>query len=150
MPRTVVAQNRRARHDYFIESMIEAGLQLTGSEVKSLRLGRGSIAEAYALERLGEVHLVNAHIPEYRPAGTFGHQARRPRKLLLHRREIDRLTGSVQREGMTLIPLQLYFNERGRAKLELGLAKGKRKVDKRHTVKERDWKRDKQRLMKHG
>ena len=112
MPRTVVAQNRRARHDYFVENTFEAGLLLTGSEVKSLRLGRGSISEAYALERLGEVHLVNAHIPEYRPAGTFGHQARRPRKLLLHRREIDRLAGAIQREGMTLIPLQLYFNER--------------------------------------
>ena len=148
MPVRLVAQNRRARHDYFIEDVLEAGMQLSGSEVKSLREGRGSIVEAYAVERSGEVFLVNAHIPEYKPARHFGHAAKRPRKLLLHRREIDRLAGAVRREGATIVPLKLYFNERGRAKLELGLARGKRKVDKRHTIKERDWKRDKQRLMK--
>ncbi len=150
MPVRPVAQNRRARHDYFIEDAVEAGLQLTGSEVKSLRAGQGSIVEAYAVERAGELFLINAHIPEYKPARHFGHAAKRPRKLLLHRREIDRLGGAVRRDGVTLVPLRLYFNERGRAKLELGLARGKRKVDKRHAIKERDWKRDKQRLMKAG
>ncbi len=144
----LVAQNRRARHDYFIEDVLEAGMELSGSEVKSLRAGQGSIVEAYAVERAGEVFLVNAHIPEYKPARHFGHTAKRPRRLLLHRREIDRLAGAVRREGATIVPLKLYFNERGRAKLELGLARGKRKVDKRHAIKERDWKRDKQRLMK--
>ncbi|MCY3980586.1 MAG: SsrA-binding protein SmpB [Alphaproteobacteria bacterium] len=148
MPIRLIAQNRRARHDYFIEDVLEAGMQLSGSEVKSLREGRGSIVEAYAVARSGEMFLVNAHIPEYKPACHFGHMAKRPRKLLLHRREINRLAGAVRREGATLVPLRLYFNERGHAKLELGLARGKRKADKRHAIKERDWKRDKQRLMK--
>ncbi len=147
---TPIAQNRRARHDYFIEESMEAGLQLTGSEVKSLREKRGSIAEAYAGERDGELWLINAHIPEYKPAQRFGHEPRRWRKLLLHKREIERLIGAVKREGVTLVPLQLYFNERGIAKLQLGLARGKRKVDKRETEKKRDWQRQKQRLLRHN
>jgi SsrA-binding protein len=146
--RKVVAQNRRARHDYLIEDSLEAGLMLSGSEVKSLRLGRGSIKEAYAREMGGEIYLVNAHIPPYEAANRFNHAPRRPRKLLLHRREIKRLHGQIQREGYTLVPLQLYFNPRGIAKLELGLARGKRKVDKREAEKKRDWQRKKQRLLR--
>lgn len=145
---TPVAQNRRARHDYFIEDTIEAGIQLAGSEVKSLRFGRGSINEAYAAEEKGELWLINAHIPEYAAAKTFGHAPRRHRKLLLHRREIERLIGAVRREGVTLVPLSLYFNSRGIAKLRIGLARGKRKVDKRETEKARDWQRQKARLMR--
>lgn len=147
-PGRTVAQNRRARHDYFIEDTVEAGLVLTGSEVKSLRQNRGSINEAYAGEQNGEIWLINAHIPEYRGASHFGHEPRRPRKLLLRRRELDRLLGSIRREGYTLIPLSLYFNPRGIAKLQLGLAKGKRKVDKRQSIKERDWARSKARLLR--
>lgn len=147
-PGRTVAQNRRARHDYFIEDTVEAGLVLSGSEVKSLRQNRGSINEAYAGEQNGEIWLINAHIPEYRGASHFGHEPRRPRKLLLHRRELNRLLGSIRREGYTLIPLSLYFNRRGIAKLQLGLAKGKRKVDKRQSIKERDWARSKARLLR--
>lgn len=146
----LVAQNRRARHDYTIEDTMEAGLALTGSEVKSLRLGRGSITEAFAGEKGGEVWLMNAHIPEYEGARNFGHSPRRDRKLLLHRRQIERLIGAVRREGATLIPLRLYFNDRGRAKLELGLAKGKRKIDKRQDIKDRDWKRTQARALRRG
>src|SRR5690606_5171549 len=147
-PGRTVAQNRRARHDYFIEDTVEAGLGLTGREVKSRRQSRGSINEAYAGEQNGEIWLINAHIPEYRGASHFGHEPRRPRKLLLHRRELNRLLGSIRREGYTLIPLSLYFNRRGIAKLQLGLAKGKRKVDKRQSIKERDWARSKARLLR--
>ena len=142
-----VARNRRARHDYHIESTLEAGMQLIGTEVKVLRQGLASINEAYATERGGEIILLNAHFPEY-PAARFNHEPRRPRKLLLHRREINRLLGAVKREGVTLVPLAIYFNDRGRAKLELGLAKGKRKADKRETEKSRDWQRDKARIMR--
>jgi SsrA-binding protein len=142
-----VAQNRRARHDYHIESTIEAGLQLAGTEVKVLRQGLASINEAYATEREGGIYLVNAHFPEY-PSSRFNHEPRRPRLLLLHKREINRLRGAIKREGITLVPLAIYFNERGRAKLELGLAKGKRKADRRESEKERDWQRDKARLMR--
>jgi SsrA-binding protein len=143
-----VVQNRRARHDFFIEDTIEAGLVLTGSEVKSLRAGKASLAEAHAAERGGEIWLFNAHIAEYAAANRFGHEPRRPRKLLLHQREINRLMGQVQREGYTLVPLKIYFNERGVAKLELGLARGKRKVDKRESEKAKDWQRQKQRLLR--
>ena len=146
----LVAQNRRARHDYSIEDTMEAGLALAGSEVKSLRLGRGSITEAFAGEKGGEIWLMNAHIPEYEGARNFGHAPRRERKLLLHRREIERLIGAVRRDGVTLIPLRLYFNDRGRAKLEIGLAKGKRKVDKRQDIKEREWQRTQQRALRRG
>jgi len=146
--RKVVAQNRRATHDYFIEERLEAGLQLLGSEVKSLRNGRASLGEAYAGEDKGELYLFNAHIAEYAPANRFGHDPKRPRKLLLHRRQLERLLGQVRREGYTLIPLSIYFNERGLAKLELGLAKGKRKVDRREDVKKRDWERQRARLLR--
>ena len=142
-----VAQNRRARHDYHIESTIEAGLQLAGTEVKVLRQGLASINEAYATERECAIYHLNAHFPEY-PSSRFNHEPRRPRLLLLHKREINRLRGAIKREGITLVPLAIYFNERGRAKLELGLAKGKRKADRRETEKERDWQRDKARLMR--
>lgn len=142
------AENRRARRDYAIEDTLEAGLMLTGSEVKSLRAGRVNIAEAYARPIDGEIFLVNAHIDEYAQAGPTGHDPRRPRKLLLHRRQIDRLVGAVQRGGATLVPLRLYFNERGIAKLLVGLAHGKRKRDKREDEKKRDWERERGRLMR--
>jgi SsrA-binding protein len=142
-----VAQNRRARHDYYIESTLEAGLQLAGTEVKVLRQGLASIAEAYATEREGALWLMNAHFPEY-PSSRFNHAPGRPRLLLLHKREINRLKGAIKRDGITLVPLAIYFNDRGRTKLELGLAKGKRKQDKRESEKKRDWQRDKARIMR--
>jgi SsrA-binding protein len=149
--RRLVVQNRRARHDYFIEDRLEVGLALIGSEVKSLRAGKASLAEAYAGEEGGELYLLNAHIAEYAPANRFGHEPRRPRKLLVHRRERDRLLGLIRREGYTLVPLAVYFNDRGIAKLDLGLARGKHKHDKREDVKQRDWQRQKARLMReHG
>ena len=144
----VAAQNRRARHDYTIEDTIEAGMVLTGTEVKVLRAGHASINEAYATEQGGELWLINSHIPEYKSANRFNHEPRRPRKLLVHRRQLDKLMGAIKREGVTLVPLSIYFNERGRAKLELGLAKGKKKADKREAEKARDWQRDKARLMR--
>lgn len=146
--RRVVAVNRRATHDYAIEERIEAGLELTGSEVKSLREGRAQIAEAHAGEMGGELWLFNAYIPEYGGANRFNHEVRRPRKLLLRRREIERLKGAVQRKGMTLIPLQLYFSPRGWAKVELGLARGKTLYDKRAATRDRDWQRERERLLK--
>ena len=121
---------------------------LHGSEVKSMRAGRGSINESYASEREGEIYLVNAHVPEYAPANRQNHDPRRPRKLLLHSREVKRLLGSIQREGMTLIPLSIYFNEKGRVKVELGLAHGKRQYDKRAAERDRDWGRQKARIMR--
>jgi SsrA-binding protein len=146
-PKRYAAQNRRARHDYFIESTLETGIQLTGTEVKSLRDGRASIAEAFAGEKDGELYLLNAHIPEY-SASRFNHEPRRPRKLLVHKREMRKLLGAVSREGKTLVPLAIYFNKRGRAKLDLALARGKHKADKRAAIKERDWKREQGRLMR--
>jgi len=145
----IAAQNRKARHDYFIEDTFEAGVMLMGSEVKSLRRGSASIGESYAQEKEGELYLLNAYIPVYEAAAQHsGHQdPRRARKLLLHKREIERLKMAVAREGYTLVPLSIYFNARGIAKVELGLAKGKHKADKRQTSKDRDWKRDKARLM---
>lgn len=142
-----VAQNRRARHDYLIEDTYEAGMALTGSEVKVLREGKASIAEAYAGDKDGEIYLFNANIPEY-PAARVNHEPKRARRLLLHRREINKLLGRVTREGMTLIPLAIFFNDRGRAKLSLGLAKGKRKGDKREAEKARTWQRDRARIMR--
>ena len=144
----VVAENRKARYNYTIEDTVETGIVLTGSEVKSLRAGRANIAESYARNEGGEIILVNAHISEFKQAGQFGHDVRRPRKLLLHKRQIARLTASVQRNGVTLVPLKLYFNDRGIAKLLLGLAVGKRQFDKRETQKRRDWERQKARLMR--
>ena len=143
-----VAENRRARFEYFIDEKFEAGIALTGTEVKSLRGGEGSIAEAYAEIRGGEAWLVNANIPEFSHGNRFNHEPKRPRKLLLKEREIAKFTGAVERKGMTLIPLSVYFNGRGRAKVELALAKGKNAADKRHTIKDREWKRDQARIMR--
>ncbi len=146
--RKFVAQNRKARHNYHIAERFESGIALTGTEVKSLRQGRASMGEAYAVERGGEIYLLNAHIAEYDAGGRFNHEPTRARKLLLKKREIRKLIGSLRRGGMTLVPLSLYFNERGRAKVEIALASGKRKHDKRATEKERDWQRSKQRLLR--
>ncbi len=146
--RRLIAQNRKARHDYFIDSTIEAGLMLRGTEVKSLRQGRGNLSDAWAGEKEGELWLFNAYIPEYESASRFNHEPKRPRKLLVTKRELSRLIGSVQRAGVTLIPLALYFNERGIAKVELGLARGKKQYDKRETSKQRDWDRQKARLLR--
>ena len=143
-----VAENRRARYDYFIDTTYEAGLALTGTEVKALRGGEGSIAESYAEVTNGEVWLVNANIPEFSHGNRFNHEPKRPRKLLLHEREINKLHGAVARDGMTLVPLSIYFNSRGRAKVELALAKGKKAHDKRETIKQRDWKREAGRIMR--
>ena len=146
--RKAVAQNRKARHDYFITSTLEAGLVLVGTEVKSLREGGCQITDAHAAERDGELWLVNAHIPEYRGGNRFNHEPKRSRKLLVNKRERDKLIGAVTREGMTVVPLSIYFNERGIAKCELGLAKGKKKSDKRATERERDWSRERARLLR--
>ena len=144
----VVADNRKARFNYFIDETFEAGVSLTGTEVKSLRLGKATIAEAYADARDGEIWLINSNIPEYLQANRFNHAPKRPRKLLLHKSQINKLVGAVEREGMTLIPLKLYFNERGRAKIELALARGKKLYDKRDTEKKRSWDRERGRLMR--
>jgi SsrA-binding protein len=143
-----VAENRRARFEYFLDEIFEAGIALTGTEVKSLRFGEGSIAESYAEVKGDEVFLVNANIPEFSHGNRHNHEPKRPRKLLLHEREINRLRAGVAREGMTLIPLSVYFNARGRAKVELALARGKKLHDKRETIKDRDWKREQGRLMR--
>jgi SsrA-binding protein len=148
-PGKIAAQNRRARHDYFIETTVEAGIILVGTEVKSLRTGQASIAEAFAREMNGELFLINAHIPEYRQAHRLlQHEVKRPRKLLLHGKEMGKMMGSIKREGVTIVPLAIYFNPRGIAKVQLGLAKGKRKEDKREADKARDWQRDKARLLR--
>ena len=144
----IVAENRRARYDYHIEDKFEAGLALQGTEVKALRAGEASIAESYAEVKNGEVWLINANIPEYSHGNRLNHEPRRPRKLLLHGREINKLFGAVEKKGMTLVPLSIYFNRTGRAKVELALAKGKQAHDKRASIKERDWKRDKARIMR--
>ncbi len=144
----VVAENRRARYEYFLEDFFEAGIALTGTEVKSLRFGEGSIAESYAEVKDDQVSLINANIPEYHFGNRHNHEPKRPRKLLLHEREIKKMRIGVGREGMTLIPLSIYFNSRGRAKVELALAKGKKLHDKRDTEKDRDWKREQGRLMR--
>ena len=144
----VIADNRKARFSYSIEDTLEAGLMLYGSEVKSLRNGRSTIAESYAYAKDGELFLVNAYIPEYTQASRFNHEPRRQRKLLVHKREAGKLAAAIQREGMTLVPLRLYFNPKGIAKIELGIAKGKKIHDKRETEKKRDWQRDKARLMR--
>ena len=144
----IAAANRRARFNYEIGQTYEAGISLTGTEVKSLREGRSNIADAYAGERGGELWLYNAYIPEYLQANRFQHETRRPRKLLLHRREISRLIGAVDRDGMTLVPLKVYFNDRGRAKVELAVARCKKLHDKRETEKKRSWDRERGRLMR--
>jgi SsrA-binding protein len=144
----LVAENRRARHDYFIEDDLEAGIVLEGSEVKSLRTGKANIAESYATVEQGELWLINGYIPAYAQAKSFGHDERRRRKLLVNKRELARLWQGIGREGMTLVPLKLYFNEKGRAKLLLGIARGKKMADKRETEKKRDWAREKARVMR--
>jgi SsrA-binding protein len=146
--RKIVADNRRARHDYAIEEVIEAGLVLTGTEVKSLREGKATIAEAYASPENGGIWLINSTIPQYSMGNRENHEPKRPRKLLLHAREIDRLSQAVERKGYTLAPLKIFFNERGVAKLELGLALGRKHEDKRAHEKQRDWTRQKQRLLR--
>ncbi|MGF1502439.1 MAG: SsrA-binding protein SmpB [Paracoccaceae bacterium] len=150
--RKLVAENRKARHQYFIEDSLEAGIMLAGSEVKALREGQANIAESYASVEGGELWLINGYIPEFSQAkaAAFSHDTRRRRKLLVHKRELARLDQGVGREGMTIVPLKLYFNEKGIAKLELGLAKGKKMADKRDTEKKRDWNREKARLLKQG
>jgi SsrA-binding protein len=144
----IIAENRKARHAYAIDSVLEAGIVLTGSEVKSLRNGKATIAESYASAKDGEIFLVNAYIPEYTQASRFNHEPKRTRKLLVRKSEIAKLSVAALREGMTLIPLKMYFNPKGIAKLELGVAKGKKLHDKRETEKQRDWQRDKARLMR--
>ncbi len=143
-----VAQNRKARHDYAIEDTLEAGIMLTGSEVKSLRLGRCTLIEAFAQVEGGELYLINVHIPAYEGASHFQHEERRKRKLLLHKKEIDRLMAAIGRKGMTVVPLSLYFNDRGNAKVQLGLAKGKTHVDRRDDIKKREWQREQARVMR--
>jgi SsrA-binding protein len=144
----VVAQNRRARFEYEIVETLEVGIILTGSEVKSLRLGTSSINESFAGEMEGEIFLFNANIPEYLQANRFNHEPKRPRKLLMRKRQLNKFLGAIRRKGLTLVPLKLYFNAKGRAKVELGLGRGKRTVDKRNTLKDRDWQRDKARLLR--
>ncbi|GAO77902.1 MULTISPECIES: SsrA-binding protein SmpB [unclassified Sphingopyxis] len=144
----IVAENRRARFDFAIDEVFEAGIALQGTEVKSLRFGEGTIAESYAEVKGHEVWLVNSNIPEFSHGNRHNHEPKRPRKLLLSGREINKMHAAVARQGMTLVPLSIYFNSRGRAKVELAIAKGKKAHDKRESIKERDWKRDKQRLMK--
>jgi len=144
----IVAENRRARFDYAIGDIFEAGIALTGTEVKSLRFGEGSIVESYAEVKGAEIWLINSNIPEFSHGNRNNHEPKRPRKLLLKEREINKMHGAVNRDGMTLVPLSVYFNGRGRAKVELALAKGKKAPDKRATIKEREWKRDQGRLMR--
>lgn len=144
----VVADNRRARYDYEILDTYEAGIELRGSEVKSLRDGKANIAESYAAVNNGELFLVNAYIPEYREANRFNHETKRPRKLLLHAREIDKLSGGVLRDGLTIVPLRVYMNARGRAKVGIALARGKKLHDKRDAIKDRSWNREKARLLR--
>ena len=144
----IVAENRRARFDYFVEERLEAGLELRGTEVKALRVGEGSIAESYATVDGEEVWLINSHIPEYSHGNRMNHEPRRRRKLLLKGREIAKLHGAITRQGLTLVPLSIYFNSSGRAKVELAVARGKKAHDKRDTIKERDWKREQGRLMR--
>jgi SsrA-binding protein len=144
----VVADNRKARFNYEIGEVFEAGIALTGTEVKSLRQGKATIAESYADARGGEIWLVNANISEYLQGGRFNHAPKRPRRLLLHRHQINKLVGAVEREGMTLVPLKLYFNEKGRAKIEIALARGKKLYDKREAEKKRSWERERGRLLR--
>ncbi|GJD42647.1 SsrA-binding protein [Methylobacterium cerastii] len=146
--RRIVADNRAARFHYAIEDTLEAGISLTGTEVKSLRSGRATIGEAYAGPSGGDLMLFNAYIPEYVQASRFNHETKRPRRLLLHRRQIDKWIGATQRQGYTVVPLKIYFNEKGRAKVELGLGKGKQAHDKREASKERDWQRDRARILR--
>lgn len=146
--RQFAAQNRKAYHNFHIDEKHEAGIVLAGTEVKSLRAGRASIGDAYASEHDGELWLINAYIPEYEGGNRYNHETRRPRKLLMKKKELAKLFGAIQRKGMTLVPLSIYFNKRGMAKVEIGVARGKKDYDKRATEKDRDWKREKERLMR--
>ncbi len=147
----IAADNRRARFDYELGETFEAGVMLVGTEVKALRTGKATIAESYAsVERNGEIFLINANIPEYLQGNQFNHEPKRPRKLLLHAKEITKIAMGVERQGMTIVPLRIYFNEKGRAKIAIALGKGKQLHDKRETDKQRDWQREKSRLMKNG
>ncbi len=144
-----IARNKKAYHDYFVEENIEAGIMLKGTEVKALRLGGSSIKESHVGEMEGALYLFNAHIPEYGKAGRFlQHELRRPRKLLLHKKELNKLIGSIQKKGVTIMPTALYFNRKGLVKLSIGVAKGKKQHDKREVEKNRDWQRDKARIVK--
>ncbi len=145
-----IAENRRARYDYEISDTLEAGIMLTGTEVKSLRTGKAQITEAYASPERGELWLINAHIPEYLQANRFNHEEKRPRKLLVSKKQLARLSQDVERAGNTIVPMKLYFNERGMAKVLIGVGKGKKSFDKRETEKKRDWNREKSRLLKQG
>jgi SsrA-binding protein len=147
-PFKIIAENRKARFNYEIGEVVEAGIALTGTEVKSLRQGKATIAESYADAKGGEIWLVNANIPEYLQASRFNHAPKRPRKLLLHRRQIDKLAAGVEREGMTIVPLKMFFNDKGRAKVEIALGRGKKLHDKRETEKRRSWDRERGRLMR--
>lgn len=144
----IVAENRKARFNYFVDEVIEAGIMLTGTEVKSLRGGKATIAEAYAQTKGGEIFLINSYLPEYTEGNRFNHEPRRIRKLLVRKRQIERLAKAIEREGMTIVPLKAYFNAKGRAKIELGLARGKKLHDKRDTEKQKDWQREKGRLLR--
>jgi SsrA-binding protein len=147
-PLKIVADNRKARFNYEIGETFEAGVALTGTEVKSLRSGKATIAESFAVSRDGELWLQNSNIPEYLQASRFNHAPKRPRKLLLHKRQLAKLIGAVEREGMTIVPLKLYFNLKGRAKVEIALARGKKLHDKRETERKRSWDRERSRLMR--
>jgi SsrA-binding protein len=147
-PFRVIADNRKARFHYEIGETLEAGIALSGTEVKSLRNGKATIGESFAGPREGEIWLYNANIPEYLQASRFNHTPKRPRKLLLHKRQISKLIGAVERDGMTIVPLKLYFNDKGRAKVELALARGKKLHDKRETEKQRSWDRERGRLLR--
>ncbi|RTM01744.1 SsrA-binding protein SmpB [Ancylobacter rudongensis] len=146
--RKVVADNRRARFDFEIGEVFEAGIALSGTEVKSLRSGRATVAESYVSAKTGEAIIYNTFIPEYLQANRFNHEPRRPRKLLLHKRQIAKIWQAVEREGMTVVPLRIYFNEQGRAKVEIAIARGRKAHDKREALKAKDWARDKQRLLR--
>ena len=149
-PIKVVAENRKARHSYYIGETFEAGIQLAGTEVKSLRQSKANIAESYISPERGEIWLINSNIPEYRQGNRFNHEPVRPRKLLLHKRQMERLAGAVQREGMTIVPLRLYFNEKGRAKIEIALGKGKKKHDKRQSIRAREENREARAAIRRG
>lgn len=146
--RKIAAENRKARHNYFVDETLEAGIALVGTEIKSLRTGKANITDAYAAPDAGELFLLNSYIPEYSHGNRFNHETRRPRKLLLHKREIGKLIGLTTRGGITLVPLSIYFNEKGRAKVELAVARGKKLHDKRASEKDRDWQREKSRLLR--
>ena len=145
---TLIAENRKARYEYFIEEDIEAGIILTGTEVKSLRMGRSTISDAHAAEKQGELWIFNLNIPEYKMGNRYNHDPKRPRKLLLHKKQVNKLLGKIKIKGLTLVPLKMYFNPRGMVKILLGVGKGKKEYEKRDTIKQRDWQREQRALLK--